>query len=457
MLPHTSQQKKLSAPAVSLVLLLLLLMPGSVFAVEFSFHGDFVNSFRLYSNQAKFFAGDFAYKTTPTAAIEEDSNSDFFANFKYRLWTEATSDNGAVRGVYAIEIGNIHFGDSKKGGAFSGDGVNVETRWAYTDLKSKHGRVRIGLQPVKINKFFWQETAPGVHYQNGPFQAAWYRGYELTSTDSASQDLDGYYLRYTFQPNTATRIGIFATWLTSDALTASDVAEYTAAGKTLPPLPGHYIKKMTGYDLDLYTVGIDGGTSWKNWFCNWDLLLQSGDFAEAQDFNGYFVHLDLGTKLKRGKLTYTFWYSSGDDNPDDADIDAFIATDCDTKANISSVVLFEGLAADTYFSATPYIQDKGLILNRIGYTYNVSDKLKIGAAALYLMTAEEIEYNQFKDDKIGTEVDLSASYKHSSQLEFALEMGYLFTDDAMDYYEVDQDGSADTDLFVINSRIRYKF
>jgi hypothetical protein len=164
--------------------------------------------------------------------------------------------------------------------------------------------------------------------------------------------------------------------------------------------------------------------------------------------------------LGKGKVTYTFWYASGDDDPTDGDMDAFVATDVDINSEYS-VVLFEGYTDDDYFSASPYLQDKGLILNRLGYDYRVTDKLKVGAAALYLMTAEDIEYESSvgmeSEDTIGVEVDAYASYKLFSNTEVALQAGYLASDDAMDYYEFECDGDADEDIYIINSRLRYKF
>jgi hypothetical protein len=426
-------------------------------AADFTFHGDFSHSVRWYSNQAQFFAGDIGYKTSRSAVIAQDSTSDLLALFKYRLWTEISSDGGAVKGVYALEVGNIHFGEVNKGGSFSGDGVNVETRWAFTELNTDYGQVRLGLQPVKINKFFWQETATGIRYKVGNLEAAWYRGYEEISDASASHDLDAFLLRYDFKPLAESKIGLFALWMTSDGMTSHDIAEMSAGGETVPAIAGNYVKKMTGYDIDLYTFGVDGGLKNNSLFVNWDLMAQTGKLAEEKDFGGYFLHLDVGTRFGNGKLTYTVWYASGDSDSSDEDLDAFIAIDCDTKANMSSVVLFEGLTEDTYFSAVPYIQDKGLILNRIGYEHSVTDKLQVGGAALYLMTAEDVEYEQFSDDKIGFELDCFASYKLFSHLEVAIELGYLFADDAMDYYESDNNGKADTDLYVVNSKLAYKF
>lgn len=437
---------------VALVLVLAMVVPA--LAVEYEFHGDLKTEFRINSNQSGFTGvKEFAAKLDPTQSkISDDDVNDSFASFKYRLWTEIASDNGAVKGVYAVEVGGVHFGQSA-GGDFSGDEVNLETRWAYTDFALAGGRLKVGLQPVKINKFFWNETATGVNYKVGNFEAAWYRGYEFAGDDSNASDLDAFYVRYNLKPSSDVKVGLFGVWQTSDAGTSLDSVDDLT----------WKVKKMSKYDLDLYTLGVDGNMKAGNFFASWDLLYQTGDFLEETDFGGYLAHVDLGTKLGVGKLTYSFWYASGDDDRTDDDFNAFVATDVDIKADFSSVVLFQGLNSDQYFSADPYIQDKGLIMNRLAYDTKLSDKLKVGVAAMYMMTAEDLEYQDndasvdYSDDKVGVEVDVYAKYKLYKSLELAIAAGYLMTDDALDFYESDHDGSADEDIYVVTSRIRYKF
>ena len=84
-----------------------------------------------------------------------------------------------MRGVYMMEIGAIRFGNvggnipgaattsvgANSGGGFSGDGVNVETRFAYVDFAlptAKKNRVSFGLQPFLANKWLWNETATAL-------------------------------------------------------------------------------------------------------------------------------------------------------------------------------------------------------------------------------------------------------------------------------------------------------
>jgi len=46
---------------------------------------------------------------------------------------------------------------------------------------------------------------------------------------------------------------------------------------------------------------------------------RSGNF----DVSAYFIHFDLGYNLGDAKITYRFWYASGDDDPDDDEFNGF--------------------------------------------------------------------------------------------------------------------------------------
>ncbi|MDY0212785.1 MAG: hypothetical protein RBR06_07240 [Desulfuromonadaceae bacterium] len=460
---------------IIIALALMLSMAGSAFAVDFTFNGDLNHRFRLYTNQSGYFNGIdkgerlASYNgTVNNDIISDGSSNDLMGEIKYRLWTTATSDNGGIKGVFEIEVGGIQFGDKAKGGGYSGDGVNVETRSAYIDFALGQGRTRMGLMTTNINKFLWTETVTGVDYRiaagPGDLTLGWYRGYEVVATDRDNdfEDLDALYVRYNLKPFDGTKLGLFVVYQHSDGVGTgdgydfSDISHYYVKGFTVNTGTG-----TIPADMNLYTFGIDGGWEKGDFFVNWDLMYQTGDFMDDYDFGGYFGHVDLGMKMGKGKLTYTFWYASGDDDPNDTDLDAFVATDVDINAEYS-IVLFEGYTDDDYFSSSPYLQDKGLILNRLGYDYQATDKLKVGLAALYLMTAEDIEYvdnngKKRSNDKIGIEVDAYASYQLFTNTEAAIQMGYLFADNAMDFYEVDKDGSSDEDIYIISSRIRYKF
>jgi hypothetical protein len=181
------------------------------------------------------------------------------------------------------------------------------------------------------------------------------------------------------------------------------------------------------------------------------------------DLSAYFLGLEGGFKLGKNKFTGTFWYASGDDNPNDGDFDAFLATDLDRSDAIS---IFEGLFTDdeTYFTEKPYVLDKGFIMLKGAVDHQFSERFSFGGALMYMMTAEDIEYTDFggtdrSNSDIGFEINAYLKYMLYTNVEFALNAGYLFAGDALDAFEVDaiRDGSSDENIFGSSMRIRYKF
>ena len=240
-----------------------------------------------------------------------------------------------------------------------------------------------------------------------------------------------------------------------------------------------YQIKAFGVDkgINLISLGTDGSYKGENFFVNWDLIYQTGeikdtdftDFASGLgnsgdfDVNAYFIHFDVGTNWDKFKIQYTFWYASGDDNPQDDKFDAFLSTDVDMD---QSIALSEGnYADDNYFTERPYLADKGFIMNRFGVDYKATEKLTVGGALLYMFTAEDFKYtaaatgtNESNND-LGLEFDVYCKYMLYENVELAWNAGYLIAGDALDVYEVAsiQDGSADQDIWISSARVRYKF
>jgi len=446
-----------------LATLLSLAMCGTALAADISVHGDLNNRFNLFTNQSQLYKGAESISGTP---IQEDSNSAFWGDIKYRLWTEVATNDGKVRGVYAIELGALRFGqkDYPKGGGggYSGDGVNIETRWAYLDFQlpsvQNKARVQIGLFPWMVNSFVWQETVMGVQLKGdaGPlaYNLGWARGHENypTSTSPNSfQDADALLARGDFKLMKDTKLGLFALWQHQDAFDGTGQVSYE-------------IKRFGNNKYDLFTLGTDGTystpTSFGNMFAKWDAIYQGGTIDQPGDLDvsAFLVHADLGVNLHKVRLTYTGWYSSGDDDPNDGNIDNFMSTDVD---RFDSVIFFEGgYTDDNYFTEAPYILDKGLILNKVSADYLATEKTTVGAAILYLMTAEDLPLaNGSDENSLGTEFDAYIKHKLYPNVELALNAGYLAAGDAMDYFEEPalQDGSSDSNIFRSTMRVRYKF
>jgi len=477
---------------VLLIFALVLGLAMPAVGAEFAFHGDLNNQFTVYTDQAGVFDGfgeqQRRHGDDPEKAlIKDDGRSSGWGGIKYRLWTEAATNDGAVKGVVATEMSGLHYGDPGNSAMdFSGDGIEFKLRWAYTDLQlpfvESKSRVNMGLGPVAVNYYLWNENASGIQWYGAmddmfDYRLAWIRGYErLRDADVGGESVDSFFGRGDFKPIEGMKLGAFVMYTNSRGATSGPGA-ITDEG---------YLKKTFAnkeLDLKVWELGVDGSFKTDagpgNLFVNWDLIYQTGEIDDAtftgttfattasQDFdvNAYFLHADAGFAWDNFKLTYTFWYASGDDDPTDDDLEGFFSTDVDIFTG--STVLMESYNDDNYFTERPYLLDKGLVLNKLAFDWNASDKLTVGAAALYMMTAEDIEYidgdgvtgSSQKEDEVGYEIMGYVSYKLYQNVEFAINAAYLVAGDAMDYWEEDsiRDGKSDEDIFRSQARVRYKF
>jgi hypothetical protein len=436
----------------------------SAFAAQVAFHGTFDNQVGIYDDQANFF------KHSGTAL---DRTTDQFFAVKYRLRTELSTDDNAIKGVFGIEVGADRFGSAIP---YSGDQTgDIEVRFAYTDFMLGPGRLKFGLQGWNVNRYLWKETAPAIQWASSfgsvDLNLGWARGREYansSSDDAFIEDQDALMARANFGIGDGSDIGVFALFQKSNPST----------GGTLDSNDWYY-KLLNGVDSDLWSVGVDGKVMTSGpFFVNWDLIYQNGNIENITftdlvsgttnatntdyDLSAYFAHVDLGLKLGKTTLTYTGWYASGDNNPNDGDFDAFLATDVDMNA---SIIFFEGgFTNDVYFTDRPYVFDKGMFFNRLGCDFQVNDKTTIGGAAIYAQTAEDMDYTDSNgvarsSSDLGIELDAYVSYKMYKNLTLALNAGYLFAGDAMDFFEVGaaKDGSSDENIFRTTAHAVYSF
>jgi len=465
-------------------------LAGSVMAADFAFHGDLDHRFQVYTNHADFQMGD---KFTKGGGVDvSDDVDDSWGEVKYRLWAEAASDNKNVKGVYAMEVGGLEFGKPKAdtgagastGGLYSGDGVNVETRWAYLDMQvpgvADKMRMKTGLQPFNLNKYFWKETIMGVNLDgkagNFGYYVGWERPYRVDARQGGADvgDVDAFVGKFSFSPMEKTTVGFFASYIGNDSAPVYDEETGARTYNKLDATKWEIKKFKDMFDLDIYTMGVTGKFNVNNLFFNGDFIYQGGSIDNATyvnqdgvssaahdyDVSSFFAHLDVGAKVGATKITGTYWYASGDDDPTDDEINAYLATDVDMTA---SMVIMEGHpTSDDYFTERPYILDKGMHLFKLAVDNKVTDKLKVGGALLYMMTAEDITYvgangQTYSDDGIGTEIDMYVKYNLYPDVTLLMNFGYLIVDDAMDYFESDLNGSADEDIYTVGARLRYKF
>jgi len=82
---------------------------------------------------------------------------------------------------------------------------------------------------------------------------------------------------------------------------------------------------------------------------------------------------------------------------------------------------------------------------------------------MYMMTAEDLEYTgsvsgrREAEDELGFEVDAYLLYDLYENIDLEFNIGYLAAGDALDYFEMEQDGESDEDIYITSLGIRYKF
>lgn len=457
---------------VLLAVALALLVAAPAMAAEFKFHGDLNNRFLVYTDQINFFSSD------AQGTLQDQDSPDSFGEIKYRLWVEASTDDGKVKGVYAIELGGLRFGAAKttagasQGGIFSGDGVNIETRWAYTDFQlpgvDSKARFQIGLFTHKVNPLFWAETAMGVKFYTDNWYLAWLRPRDtqtVSGGDWGDGDLDAFSARYDLKLEPI-KLGIFANYFVWDVPEADKPVAFSGFNDVDV---AYSVDSLPASNFDMFAIGIDGNwsmaTGFGKVFVNWDAIYENGSIDDitttsgqtSLDLSAYMLHADVGVGFGAATVTYSVYYASGDDDPNDGDLDAYM--EVDTDATYSIIFNEGGYTDDDYFSDhyAPF-GDKGVFVNKLALDFQVSKQTKIGAAVLYLMTAEDVTLiNGQTEDSVGTEIDAYVNHKLYSNLELALNVGYLAADDVMDRFEDVENGSSDIDVWRSTAKIRYKF
>ncbi|HID98078.1 MAG TPA: hypothetical protein EYP57_07820 [Thermodesulfobacteriaceae bacterium] len=356
---------------------------------------------------------------------------------KARLRFDLGTDDELAKVVYSFEVGGINWGDSNKGFGLSGDGVNVETCFAYLQFQmpfmnnmfGKKHMVRAGLQPNKVNQWLWKETATGFSYYGKSdslkWQASWLRsenpGTKFNMFDSANKD--DYLLAK-------------VNWDMMPEFSVGGFVVYGALGEE-PTSHGDMYNDTT------YYIGVTPKIQVGAFFGNLDFIYQGGSISfkndggkyKSLDHSAYLGNLTLGMKvLDTLKISVNGLYVSGDDDPWDGDAENFNSIDTDAEIGIIFFKDSYTASADRAFSDAPYIQDKGLINLALQGDWQVTKANNLRAAVRYLMTAEDLEWtnglvNQ-KDDELGWEIDLWYTYKYNKNLSFRVEGAYLFAGDA---------------------------
>jgi hypothetical protein len=449
---------------VMLAAILSLAIAGTAYAFKFDFHGKMWQTVGVTDNygamagpqksgNTDFFSyegalNDKNLKTGMYSVMSENDDA-LFGLTKARLRFEGTTDDGLAKIVYGLEVGTVNWGDTRTEKKFglSGDGINQETRFAYAEVVMPviGGKVRAGLQPTKINHWVWTETAAGLTYHSDfggwKTMAGWYRG-EDNTTSGIEEDNDYFVIKADNKLTKSTTLGFFGIYtdLDQDATSLGDE-----------------------YDGEYYYLGLTGKYSQGKLFGNFDAIYQGGDIdfddgtIDDLDRSAWLGNLTVGFKVTdKFKISGNILYVSGDDDANDNDAENFDAIDVDVKVGI---IFFKDSVmsdCDRFISDAPYIMDKGLINYAIQGEYQINGKNYLRAAVRYLMTAEDLEFNNESDDDLGYELDLWYAYTLNKHVDLVIDAAYLFAGDGADLLAASDNYDSD-DLYKLAAGIKISF
>ena len=430
-------------------------------AFQLEFHGDYgtkIQTTNTLGMIAKEGVEDYTTDFAPVDEIGDQDLDDTWAELQFRLWAVAGSDDGNVKGVWAMEYGTKRFGESTDGDgmAFANDEDDIEVRLMYLDFQLPYfcseNRLTVGLQWLDINEWLWDESAAGIKNYGSfmvgqtkvNYQLGWAResdSIDHTNPTFNTNDNDYWFAKVDFELKELLKVDKF------------DVGAFfvyaNEAQNNLQPW-------WAGLELDF--------AGYKGILFDLDLIYMGGDSdnpAVEDDLQGWFFHATAGYQWNdQLKTTFTFWYASGDDDTTDGDYEAYNTIVTHTYG---SVVLFEDATFDDgwYASGNPYLDPRlGFYMFRFKADYQATPKLSLAAAVNYMQLDEDVEYGTDSDDNIGWEIDVYADYELYKNFKVNLAAGYLFTDDAMDIFAARATGGAEDDaddMYRVSVGVSYSF
>jgi len=468
-----------------LAISIALAMASPALAFNLEWHGDLNNrasystqadtSTRISSDSAVYYSIDGQDNITVPAGVDFEKNSKdagLFAELKYRLHMVASDDEQKVKGVLGLEFGSNKYGDAKTG--LGGDNRDtLELRWAYTDIElpfDSASRLSVGLQPVGYNAFVWSDNAAGVKWsrKTGHFaySLGWWRTDWVPTNGAAgaddNQNGELYAADVTYVADNGNALNGFVIF--------RDQGEDTTFGATsttvgvdddLDGLADRFVTTTTGgttvtRDSEIW-LGLSGKGSWGNLSAMATGVYLTGEVktdsvTDELDRSAYLLHAQADYKMDKFTFTLGGLYASGDDDPNDDDLENFDHIDISTSV-LGSVVIFDNFADDNSPSQAFYVFDQGYKIIYLGAKYALNDKTDVWGKYFWHNTAED---NLLGDDEIGHEFVVGASYKIMKGVTAAINAGYLVAGDALDTLSGGLADDAD-DIFRTDAKLQFKF
>jgi hypothetical protein len=206
-------------------------------------------------------------------------------------------------------------------------------------------------------------------------------------------------------------------------------------------------------DANIYTYGFDFDASFDAFSVWATAYMQSGDAETATgdvDFKGWLAAVGGNVALGPVDLHGEFFYSPGDDDALDSDIDNIWSPS-------GSYYWSEIMGYGTFDRALPNGSPGDKIFNiwavNLGTTFKPMDKLKVDVDLWYAEREEDLVFAPgVSEGELGTELDVKVRYQLVEGLNLDLIGAYLWAGDA-----VSVDGNNDEDPYEFGAQLSLSF
>jgi hypothetical protein len=355
---------------------------------------------------------------------------------------------------------NAVFGGIGTYGQPGADTNTVLIKNSYADFNLGPVNVTVGAQPYALfRSFYIDDDGSGIIARwkvldNFVLAGSWLKNYEGGAGTGNNEDVDTYTLTgaFWFSENISIKPSI-------SYARSSQLNTLVGLG-LLANVPGTALTVPPWGQVDLYTYGFDFDASFDN-FGIWATLIGQDGTVDQNlpgvsdlDISNWLGAIGGNVGFDMFDIHGQFFYTPGDDNPNDFDIETFF---CPNGSYYWSEIMGLGIFDNTNPVNTPGDKIQNVWAVNLGTTIKPMDKLKVTVDLWYAQLEEDIVFNagtplQRSEDDLGTELDVVVTYQLVEGLNLDLVGAYLWAGDA-----VSLDGNNNEDPYEFGARLSLSF
>jgi len=340
-------------------------------------------------------------------------------------------------------------------GDIGADGVAVEVKNSYADFNTGPVNWTVGAQYYELFRAFHiSDDASGIIgrwkvLDNFVLAGSWLKVAEGGAGTGNNEDVDAYTLTgaFWFSENISIKPS-FSYARSSEVPTVFGTGLLGAAGGA-----GASVAAAPFGEATVYTYGFDFDASFDAFGVWATAYMQSGDVETANgdvDFKGWLAAVGGNVALGPVDLHGQFFYTPGDDDGTDRDID-------NIWSPTGSYYWSEIMGYGTFDNALPNGSPGDKIFNiwavNLGTTFKPMDKLSVDVDLWYAEREEDIVFAPgVSEGELGTELDVKVRYQLVEGLNLDLIGAYLWAGDA-----VSVDGDNDENPYEFGAQLSLSF